>query len=423
MTIIDYDKWQEIFHTLKKNKLRTGLTAFGVSWGIFMLMIMMGAGTGLENAVYSGMGDFATNSMFVWARATTIPYKGFPRGRRYYFELEDMAVLKREVPEIDIITALVHAGGVNQTNNVIYGTQKGAFRTEGVMPNENKIDPVDIDNGRYLNDLDIINRRKVALLGYRIYEELFDKDEDAVDKYIKLNGLYFQVIGVFRSKHTGGWGEYQNSLIFIPFSTAEQIFNYPNLVDRFSIIGKPTADINAIEKEVKAILAKRHNVHPDDEGALGCNNVGEQFKKIRGLFLGIRGLVWLVGIGTLLAGVIGVSNIMLIIINERTQEFGIKRAMGATPLKIVSSVISESVFLTSIAGLTGMAAGIYIVELVNKAMGSSASNDVMFMNPEVDFGIAMAALIILVIFGIFAGIIPAKRAVSIKPIEAIHAEN
>ncbi len=421
--IIDYDKWQEIFHTLKKNKLRTGLTAFGVMWGIFMLIIMLGAGTGLQNAVYSGMGDFATNSMFVWTQATTIPYKGFPRNRQYRFELNDMYALKNSIPEIEIITPTVHGGGWQVRSNVVYGLQKGSFRVEGIMPDENKIDPVDIYKGRYINELDNIYRRKVALLGYRVYEELFKNNEEPVDKYIKLNGTYFQVIGVYRSKHTGGWGESQNSIIFIPFSTTQQIYNYPNIVDHFSIVGKPTADINSIEKKVKTILAQRHSIHPDDKGAFGCNNVGNEFKRVSGLFIGIRGLIWLVGLGTLLAGVIGVSNIMLIIIRERTQEFGIKRAMGATPLKIISTVISESVFLTSFAGLIGMASGIYIVELVNKAIGTPNTNEVMFMNPEVDFRVALIALIILIIFGIFAGIIPAKHAVSIKPIEAIRTEN
>ena len=421
--MIDRDKWQEIFHTLRQNKLRTFLTAFGVLWGIFMLMIMLGAGTGLQNAVYSGMGDFATNSMFVWSQATTIPYKGFPRGRWYRFELDDKQAIQDAIPGIDIITPTVHGGGWRQTSNVMYGLQKGAFRVEGVMPDENKVDPVDMYMGRYLNEFDEMNTRKVALLGYRVYEELFENNEDAVNKYIKVNGMYFQVIGVYKSKHTGGWGEQQNSIIFIPFSTTEQIYNYPYIVDHFSIVGKPTADINAIEHEVKAILAKRHDIHPDDKGAFGCNNVGEEFKKIRGLFLGIKGLIWFVGIFTLLAGVIGISNIMLIIIKERTQEFGIKRAMGATPMKIISTVISESVFLTLLAGLTGMALGIYIVEIVNKAIGNPDSNDVMFLNPEIDFRIAIAALIILILFGVLAGVIPAKRAVSIKPIEAIRQEN
>lgn len=420
--IIDYDKWQEIFHTLKNNKIRTGLTAFGVIWGIFMLMVMLGAGKGLENAVYSGMGDFATNSMFIWSQATTIPYKGFPRNRWYRFELDDMYAIKRSVPEIKIITPTAHGGGWQVTSTLLYGDQKGNFRVEGIMPDENKVDPVNIYRGRYINDLDELNRRKVALLGYRVYEELFKKDEEPVDKYVKINGIYFQIVGVYKSKHTGGWGEEQNSIVFIPYSTVQQIYNYPNIVDHFSIVGKPNANIDKIQEEVMTILAQRHSVHPNDKGAFGYNNVGQQFRKISGLFLGIRGLIWLVGIGTLLAGVIGVSNIMLIIINERTQEFGIKRAMGATPFKIISTVISESVFLTSLAGLIGMSFGIYVVELVNKAIGSSASNEVMFMNPEVDFKVAISALVILIIFGIFAGIIPAKRAVSIKPIEAIRSE-
>lgn len=422
--MFDYDKWQEIFHTLKQNKLRTGLTAFGVLWGIFMLVIMLGAGKGLQNAVYSGMGDFATNSMFIWAQRTTIPYKGFPRNRSYRFELADMAILKREVPGIAIVTPTVHGGGWQRTSVAIYGLQKGEFRVEGVMPNENKVDPVEMFKGRYLNEFDEMNTRKVALLGHRVYEELFDKDEDPVNKYVKLNGMYFQVIGVFKSKHTGGWGEHQNSIIFIPFSTTTQIYNYANIVDHFSIVGDPSADINRIEDEVKVILANRHDIHPDDDGAFGYNNVGEEFKKLNGLFLGIKSLIWFVGIFTLLAGVIGVSNIMLIIIKERTQEFGIKRAMGATPMKIISMVISESVFLTALAGLVGMAIGIYLVEGAARLIGTPAEgSNVVILNPEVDFRVAITALLVLVLFGVIAGIIPAKRAVSIKPIDAIRDEN
>lgn len=419
----DRDKWQEIIHTLKQNKLRTGLTAFGVSWGIFMLVVMLGAGTGLQNAVYSGMGDFSTNSMFIWTQGTTIPYKGFPRNRRYKFELSDMEALKRGIPEIEIITPTVHGGGWRQTSTIIYKDQRGSFRVEGVMPAENLVDPVDMEYGRYLNEFDELNKRKVALLGYRVYEEIFEKDEDPVNKYVKLNGMFFQVIGVYKSKHSGGWGEEQNSNIFIPFATTTQIYNYPNTLDHFAIVGSATSDINKIEDEVKSILAQRHDIHPDDDAAFGYNNVGEQFKKLNGLFLGINGLIWFVGIFTLLAGIIGVSNIMLIIIKERTQEFGIKRAMGATPMKIITSVISESIFLTSLAGLMGMAIGIYIIELADRIIGTPEPGaNVGILHPTVDFNIAVTALVILVLFGIIAGIIPAKRAVSIKPIEAIRAE-
>jgi len=422
--IIDYDKWQEIFHTLKKNRLRTFLTAFGVLWGIFMLMVMLGAGKGLENGVYSGMGDFATNSMFIWAQSTTIPYKGFPRSRWYHFELEDMEAIKKSIPGIHIITPTAHGGGWQQTSILVNGDQTANFRVEGIMPEENKVDPVNMFKGRYLNDFDELHKRKVALLGHRVYEELFKKDEDPVNKYIKINGMYFQVVGVYKSKHTGRWGEEQNSIVFIPYGTTQHIYNYPNIVDHFSIVGKPFADIDKIQTQVMSILAERHDVHPDDKGAFGYNNVGQEFKQIKGLFIGIRAIIWLVGIGTLLAGIIGVSNIMLIIINERTKEFGIKRAMGATPVKIISSVISESIFLTSVAGLTGMALGIYVVELVNKAVGSNnTAQEVMFLNPEVDFKVALSAVFILIISGMLAGIIPAKRAVSIKPIEAIRKEN
>ena len=266
-------------------------------------------------------------------------------------------LLKNAIPEIDIITPTVRGGGFRATNTIIYGREKGAYQVDGIMPDENKIDPVNIEYGRYINELDILNNRKVALIGYRVYEELFKNGEDAINKFIKVNGMIFQVIGVYKSKHTGNWGEQQNSRMFIPFSTAQKIYNYPNKVDHFSITGKPMYNISDIEIKAKKVLAKRHNLNPEDKGAFGCNNVGEEFKKMNGLFLGIRGLIWLVGIGTLLAGVIGVSNIMLIIIKERTQEFGVKRALGATPLKIISTVISESVFLTSIAGVAGYVPG------------------------------------------------------------------
>lgn len=271
--MIDRDKWQEIFHTLKKNKLRTALTAFGVFWGILMLMVMLGAGAGLENGVKSGMGDFATNSMFIWAQSTTIPYKGFSRNRWYHFEKSDMDAIRNEVPGIDIITPTVHGGGWQVMSILLYGDQKGEFRVEGIMPDENRVDPVNIVEGRYINDFDILNKRKVVLLGYRVYEELFKNSEKAVEKYVKLNGMYFKVIGVYKSKHTGNWGENQNSVVFIPFSTTQQVYNLANLVDMFSIVGKANYDIVEIESQVKTTLAKRHSIHPDDDGAFGYHNV------------------------------------------------------------------------------------------------------------------------------------------------------
>jgi putative ABC transport system permease protein len=422
MNIIDFDKWQEIVHTLRQNKLRTILTAFGVGWGIFMLIIMLGSGKGLQNGITANMGDFATNSMFIWTQPTTMAYKGFTRNRSYYFEYKDMEALKSKIPEIDIITPTVHGGGWQQNSTVINGLQKGSFVVEGVMPDEYKVDPVEITGGRYINEMDELNVRKVAILGNRVYETLFKRGEDAINQYIKINGSYFQVIGVYKSKHTGGWGEQQNSNIFIPFKTTEQIYNYPNKVDHFSIVAKPQYDVAVVEKKVKKILAERHSVNPDDVGAFGCSNIGVEFKKMNGLFLGIRIFIWFVGIGTLLAGVIGVSNIMMIIINERTQEFGIKRALGATPMKIISTVISESVFLTSFTGAFALCFGMIILNLIDKIVGSP-NTETPFRHPEVDLKVALTALAILVISGVIAGIIPSKRAVSIKPIEAIRNEN
>jgi putative ABC transport system permease protein len=419
--MIDIDKWQEILHTLKQNKLRTALTAFGIFWGIFMLVIMLGAGSGLENAVYSNLGDFARNSMFIWAQRTTMPYKGFPRNRAYHFEYSDLYALSENIPEIDIIAPTVNGGGFRKTTLVVHGLQKGNFEVYGKIPDENYIDPVEITKGRFINEFDVRNKRKSVLIGNRVYEELFKKEEDPINKYIRINGIYFQVIGVYESKHSGRWGERQNSQIWIPFTTAQQVYNYPNKVDHFSIVVKPQYEVKIVEEKVMTILANRHDLHPDDKGAFGYNNVGENFKKMNGLFLGIRGLIWIVGIGTLLAGVIGVSNIMLIIIRERTNEFGIKRAIGATPLKVISSVLSESTFLTAIAGTTGLMFGVLIIEIVNKLLENGDGE--MFKNPEVDFKLAVTALIVILISGLLAGLIPSKRAVSIKPIEAIRTEN
>lgn len=420
--MFDLDKWQEIFYTLKQNKLRTILTGFGVFWGIFMLMIMMGAGKGLENGVYANMGDFATNSMFIWTQPTSKPYKGFPRNRRFYFKYEDKQAMYDNITGIDIIAPRIQGGGHNNATTVSRGLQEGSYEVSGIVPDENKIDPVTLKKGRFLNQLDLDNTRKVAVIGKTVFDDLFGKDEEPINKYIRIGEIYFQVIGTFESKHSGRWGENQNTGVLIPFSTCQVVYNYNDIVGYFSITALPQYDIIEVEKDVKTFLAKRHDIHPEDRGAFGSNNVGEEFKKMNGLFLGINVLVWFVGIGTLIAGIIGISNIMLIIIKERTQEIGIKRAIGASPANIISTVITESVFLTGMAGFIGMFIGVLVVELVSKAIGSAPSDHSAFLNPQVDFKVALFSLFILILSGVFAGIIPSRRAVSIKPIEAIRSE-
>jgi len=420
--MFDKDRWTEVYMALKSNKLRTFLTAFGVFWGIFMLIIMLGSGKGLENGVYYGMGDFATNSVFVWAQPTSKPYKGFKQGRQYHFTNQDTRALLDHVPEIKLLAPRIQARGGDGNNNVIRGLKTGAFNILGDVPDVNKIDPLDMLKGRFLNEIDLQKNRKIAVIGKRVKDVLFEEEDEAVGEYIKINGIFFQVVGVFKSMHSQGWGEWQDQCIFIPFTTLQKTYNYGNRVGHYSITSKDNYTASYVEDKVKALLKRRHKIHPDDERAIGSHNVEKEFIKINQLFLGISGLIWIVGIGTLMAGIIGVSNIMLFIVKKRTKEIGIQRAIGASPSMIISSVITESVVLTGLAGWIGLVFGVGLLELLSMALEKGGGEQAMFNHPEVDFNLAIIALGILVCAGILAGIIPAKRAVGIKPIDAIRDE-
>jgi putative ABC transport system permease protein len=424
--MFDRDRWQEIFSALKKNKLRTALTAFGVFWGIFMLVIMLGSGKGLENGVYDGMGGFATNSVFVWSQNTTVPYKGFKKGRWYNFDNTDTKILREQIPEIENIAPRLQARfwQTEGQNNVVRGLKTGAFNIFGDVPDFNRIDPVTIIKGRYINLEDVERARKVVVIGTRVADLLFEKDEDPLGEYLQVKGVYFMVVGVYKSQHNGGWAENQETTLEMPLTTLQQVFSFGNQVGWFAITSKANVSASLVEEKAKVILKKRHTVAPEDNEAIGSENVEKEFQKTGRLFMGIKALIWIVGVGTLLAGVIGVSNIMLIIVKERTKEIGIQRALGATPFNIITQIISESVFLTSIAGYFGLLLGVGLVELINILLEKSqkAGENVMFTRPEVDFNVAMTALIILVVCGAIAGFIPAKRAINVKPIEALRYE-
>jgi putative ABC transport system permease protein len=420
--MFDRDRWTEVYMALKSNKLRTFLTAFGVFWGIFMLIIMLGSGKGLENGVYYGMGDFATNSVFIWTQPTSKPYKGYKQGRRYHFTNQDTKAILDNIPEVKLLAPRIQARGGDGDNNVIRGIKTGAFSILGDVPDVNLIDPVTITDGRFLNQVDINDTRKVAVIGDRVIKVLFEKDEDPIGEYIKLNGVFFQVVGTFKSMHNQGWGEWQDQCVFIPFTTLQKTYNYGTRVGHYSITSKDEYTATFVEEKVKALLKRRHSVHPDDDRAIGSENIEKEFIQINNLFLGIAGLIWIVGIGTLIAGIIGVSNIMLFIVKKRTKEIGIQRALGASPSMIISSILTESVVLTAIAGWFGLVFGVIVLELLNKALESGGGDNSMFTNPEVDFNVAMIALGILIFAGIFAGIIPAKRAMEVRPIEAIRDE-
>jgi len=422
--MFDLDKWQEIFAALRKNKMRTFLTAFGVFWGIFMLIIMLGSGRGLQNAVFDGMKDFATNSVFVWTQPTSEPYAGFARGRRFNFRNDDIEALKRSIPDIDVLAPRLQArGGSSATDNVVRGLKTGSFTVNGDYPEWNKIDPVKMLEGRFLNHLDLENKRKVAVIGDMVKEILFETEEDPLGKYIRINGVYFQVVGVFSPLNSNiGFGGDKAQSIYIPFTTLQQTYNYGDVVGWFAMTAKPGISASVIDEKARDLLKRRHKIAPHDKTAINGVNLDEQFKKVSGLFLGIDILVWIVGIGTLLAGVIGISNIMLIVVKERTKEIGIQRALGATPRKIISQIITESVFLTTIAGYFGLTLAVFILEMTNKALMASAAENQAFKNPGVDFNIAITALVVLIVAGALAGLMPANRAVSIKPIDALRDE-
>jgi putative ABC transport system permease protein len=423
MGFLDADKWQEIYFALKQNKLRTFFTAFGVFWGIFMLIIMLGSGKGLRNGANQGMGDLATNSMFMWTQQTTIPYKGFPRGRRYNFTNEDTQALIDNIPEIEYIAPRLQVfRRGNTSNNVVRGDRTAAFTVQGDYPAFNLIDPCNVLQGRFINKLDIDQKRKNVIIGTRVYDEMFEAGENPIGEYIRIQGVYFKVVGVFSSKKNDRQAEQENSQIVMPFTTMQQTYNMGNRVGWYSITAKQGHKASVVLEKARALMKSRHSISPEDDRAVGSFNLEEEFKKMTTLFSGIDGLIWIVGVGTLLAGVIGVSNIMLIVVKERTKEIGIQRAIGATPLLIKTQIILEAVLLTTIAGYIGLILGVSLLELINNILIQTGASTNMFNNPEVDFNKAIFALILLVFSGALAGLIPAQRAVQMKPIDALRDE-
>ncbi len=414
--MFDKDRWQEILYALKENKLRTFMTAFGIFWGILMLMIMLGAGTGLQNGIKRNFGEHALNSCFIYTRPTTLPYKGFKKGREYNFELKDIELLKRQIPEIALIAPRYYQGNSTVSRN----KKSEGFTILGDYPEYNRIDPSNILQGRYINQKDIDERRKVIDIGQRVKEVLYEPSENPIGTYLKINGVYFEVIGVMSSKKSGGQSAEENKWITMPLTTMQKSFNLGGILGWFMLTTKPNVPVKYIEDKSISVLKAAHYVNPDDNDAVGHGNIEEMSKNINGLFLGIQILIWIVGLGTLFAGVVGVSNIMLVVVRERTQEIGIQRAIGATPWNIITQLVMESVMLVSMAGYLGLFAGIGLVELINSAISGQVIE--AFSNPQISLKVAFSALIIMIICGLLAAIIPARKAVSMKPIDAIRSE-
>jgi len=413
--MFDLDKWQEIFITIRKNKLRTFLTVFGIGWGIFMIIILLGAGKGLQNGVERDFSAWATNSGFFWSERTTISYGGFQPGRSVRFTNEDTDILRKKINGLSYLAPRNRLRGAG--NNVNYDNKTGNFSVYGDFPGYSKIQLVDIAAGRFINDKDISDERKVAVIGRNVKDVLFE-DEDPIGKYIKVSGVNFLVVGLFDSRRTGEQADRDTQTIYTPFTAFQKAFNYGNRVGWYAYSVKPGYKVSEVEEAIIANLIKRHSIHPLDLDAIGSNNLEEEFAEISGLFVGINFFTWFVGISTLLAGVIGVSNIMLIIVKERTKEIGIRKALGATPGSIISLIIQESIFLTSIGGYVALVIGVVIIE----ALATVVPEEGFMGTPEVDIKVAAGALGLLIIGGALAGIMPAKKAASVSPIEAIRVE-
>ena len=420
--MIDIEKWQEIFQTLGQHKLRTSLTAFGVFWGIFMLTILLGAGKGLENGVIE---DFKTipPTAWIWSQSKTqLPYQGMPIGRTITLRAEDVEGIKNNIPSVGKVYAQNSVGiWGGSPAYTIYKNNNGSFSVQGTHAGMANIHQQRISEGRYINEIDDEKRRKVAIIGERVKAQLFKSGEKAVGSDITISGISFQVVGVYKTTDTNP-GSTEEEKIYIPNDTLRYSFNQVSWVGSFVVIPKPGIHAAVAEADVKAYLAEKNEVDPNDLGVFGSFNLQNEFDKINGLFNGIKFFSWVVAIGTIMAGAIGVGNIMLIVVKERTREIGLRKALGATPSNIIGMIMQEAVFITVIAGYCGLVLSVLILEIVTAVMDANGGKAGMFRHPEVDFATAITALIVLVVAGVLASLMPAAKAAAVNPIVALQDE-
>ncbi|MEG1643956.1 MAG: ABC transporter permease [Bacteroidales bacterium] len=421
--MIDFDNIREIWGTVKKNKLRTFLTGFSVAWGIFMLILLLGAGTGLKNGIMYNFRNWSANRVETWAGQSSKPYKGMQTNRIIQYKNEDINAVIRQNPEVELISGLL-----DKSDTLSYGEEYNSYSLQGVHPAKAIIDNVTmtVGNGRFINEVDILKKRKVIVLSPRMKEVLF-RGKNPLGKYVNAGSVPYQVIGVYKAEDNNS-----DTPAYIPFSTAQALYRSGYEIDDiiFTLNGISTQkEYDAFEKRFRQQMGARHRFDPEDERAIGIWSTLENFSMVNGMVNGIVLFIWIIGIGTLMAGIVGVSNIMLITVRERTREFGIRKAIGASPFSILKLIIIESIIITAIFGYIGMIAGIGVTEGVNMLMDSMnagkemASDDMsIFRNPTIGLNIALSATLLIVISGVLAGYFPARKAVKITAIEAMRTE-
>ena len=420
--MFDLDNWQEIWATITRNKVRSILTGFGVFWGLFMLIILMGVGSGLRGGIGAQFDGFNVNSCMFYTSRTSEAYKGYRKGRRWSMNSKDIQLIRQNAPSVEFVSPMLF--GNYAENNTVRGRKSGSYNNQGILPDFFRVSQMDIYYGREINNVDIDNRRKVCVIGTEVYETLFDKGENPLGQYIRLNGIYFQVVGVMRAMSQNYFGSNPRNTVYIPFSTMQQTFMRGDRFWNMICTAKPGYPASVVEEEVKNIIKAAHDISPSDQTAMGSWNIEKQFKQFQGLFTGIDFLVWFVGIGALLSGIIGISNIMLVTVRERMREIGVRRALGAKPFIIIRQIMSESLVLTSIAGLLGFMVAVGILILVSQIMSFAPDNGEfkVFGPPLISFKLALTAMGILIVSGAIAGLMPAVKALQIKAIDAIRDE-
>lgn len=412
------DQWQEILQAIRANKVRTFATAFGVFWGILMLILLLGAGQGLQNGVQQSMLLDAINSIWVVPARTSMAYQGMPAGREHPFIEEDLESVAENVPGIELMSPENRLMG---DFDVKYGNRATSFEVFGADSEYFGIKVTQkVSNGRSINRLDDEQSRKVALIGSRVAEVIFPNDVDPVGEYLEIKEVMFRVIGVFNFESSAGMDQAQR--IYIPFSTFQTIFNPDRKVTLFAVTTAEGRSGKALEDDIMRLVKQRQSIHPDDNQAYFVHNQEEQHQNVANLFLAIKIFIWMVGLGTLTAGIVGVSNIMIIIVRERTREIGVRKALGATPASVVGMILQESIFITLIAGYLGLFLGVVLLEGLNQALLASGADMQFFTRPEIDLRVALSALAVLVVAGALAGLVPALKAARVKPAEALRSE-